>query len=36
MMTNMKSVLFTDDLRASPNNSDGLTKGKVFDVMIVL
>ena len=31
MMTNMKSVLFTDDLRASPNNSDGLSKGRVFN-----
>ena len=30
MMTNMKTVLFTDESRASPNDTDGLTKGYVF------
>ena len=29
MMTNMKTVLFTDESRASPNDTDGLTKGWV-------
>ena len=29
MMTNMKTVLFTDEWRAPPN--DGLTKGWVFN-----
>ena len=27
MRTNMKTVLFTDESRASPNDTDGLTKG---------
>ena len=31
MMTNMKTVLLTDESRASPNDTDGLTKGWVFD-----
>ena len=31
MMTNMKTVLFTDESRASPNDTDGLTKGWVFN-----
>ena len=31
MMTNMKTVLFTDEARASPNDTDDLTKGWVFD-----
>ena len=31
MMTNMKTVLFTDESRASPNHTDGLTKGWVFN-----
>ena len=31
MMTNMKTVLFTDESRASPNNTDDLTKGWVFN-----
>ena len=31
MMTNMKTVLFTDESRSSPNDSDGLTKGWVFN-----
>ena len=31
MMTNMKTVLFTDESRASPNDTDGLIKGWVFD-----
>ena len=31
MMTNMKTVLFTDESRASQNNTDGLTKGWVFN-----
>ena len=31
MMTNMKTVLFTDKSRASPNDTDALTKGWVFD-----
>ena len=31
MMTNMKTVLFTDESRASPNDTDGLTKGLVFN-----
>ena len=31
MMANMKTVLFTDELRASPNDTDGLTKGWVFN-----
>ena len=30
-MTNMKTVLFTDESRASPNDTDGLTKGWVFN-----
>ena len=30
MMTNTETVLFTDESRASPNNTDGLTKGWVF------
>ena len=31
MMTNIKSVLFTDESRASPNDTDGLIKGWVFN-----
>ena len=31
MMTNMKTVVFTDESRASPNDTDGLTKGWVFN-----
>ena len=31
MMTNMKTVLFTDESRASPNDTDGLTKRWVFN-----
>ena len=31
MMTNMKTVLFIDESRASPNDTDGLTKGWVFN-----
>ena len=31
MMTNMKTVLFTDESRASSNDTDGLTKGWVFN-----
>ena len=31
IMTNMKTVLFTDESRASPNDTDGLTKGWVFN-----
>ena len=31
MMTNMKTVLFTDEARASPNDTDGLTEGWVFN-----
>ena len=31
MMANMKTVLFTDESRASPNDTDGLTKGWVFN-----
>ena len=31
MMTNMKTVLFTDESRASPNDTNGLTKGWVFN-----
>ena len=31
MMTNMKTVLFTDESRSSPNDTDGLTKGWVFN-----
>ena len=31
MMTNMKTVLFTDESRASPNDTDGSTKGWVFN-----
>ena len=31
MMTNMKTVLFTDESRASPNDTDGLIKGWVFN-----
>ena len=31
MMTNMKTVLFTDESRASPNDTDGLTKEWVFN-----
>ena len=31
MMTNMTTVLFTDESRASPNDTDGLTKGWVFN-----
>ena len=30
MMTNMKTVLFTDESRALPNDTDGLTEGWVF------
>ena len=30
MMTNMKTVLFTDESRSSPNDTDGLIKGWVF------
>ena len=30
MMTNMKTVPFTDESRASPNDTDGLTEGWVF------
>ena len=30
-MTNMKTVLFTDESRASPNDTDGLSKGWVFN-----
>ena len=30
-MTNMKTVLFTDELRASSNNPGGLTKRWVFN-----
>ena len=30
-MTNMKTVLFTDESRASPNDPDGLTKGWAFN-----
>ena len=30
-MTNMKTVLFTDESRASLNDTDGLTKGWVFN-----
>ena len=31
MMTNMKIVLFTDESRASPNDTNGLTKEWVFN-----
>ena len=31
MMTNMKGVPFTDETRASPNDTYGLTKGWVFN-----
>ena len=31
MMTNMKTVLLTDDSRRSPNDTDDLTKGWVFN-----
>ena len=31
MMTNMKTVLFTDESRASSNDTDGLIKGWVFN-----
>ena len=31
MMTNMKTVLFTDESRTLPNDSAGLTKGWVFN-----
>ena len=31
MMTNMKTVLLTDESRASPNVPDGPTKGRVFN-----
>ena len=31
MVTNMKTVPFTEELRASPNYPDGLTKGWVFN-----
>ena len=31
MMTRMKTVLFTDKSRASPNDTDGLTKEWVFN-----
>ena len=31
MMTNMKTVLFTDESRASPDDTDDLTKGCVFN-----
>ena len=30
-MTNMKSVLFTDESRASSNDTDGLTKEWIFN-----
>ena len=30
-MTNMKTVLFTDESKASPNDTDDLTKGWVFN-----
>ena len=30
MMTNMKTVLFTDESRSSPNDTHSLTKGWVF------
>ena len=30
-MTNMKTVLFTDESRASPNDTDGVIKGWVFN-----
>ena len=30
MTTNMKTVLFIDESRALPNDTDGLTKGYVF------
>ena len=36
MITNMKTVLFTDESRASPNDPDGLTKGWVLTVTIGL
>ena len=29
-MTNMKTVFFTDESKASPNDTDGLTKGWIF------
>ena len=36
MRTNMKTVLFTDESRASPNDTDGLTKGyDGFSTMII-
>ena len=31
MMTNMKTVLFIDESRATPNDPDGLTKEWVFN-----
>ena len=31
MMTNTKTVLFTDESRALPNDTDSLIKGWVFD-----
>ena len=31
MMTNTNTVLFTDESRASPNDTDDLTKGWVFN-----
>ena len=31
MMTNMKTVLCTDESRVLPNDTDGLTKGWVFN-----
>ena len=30
-MMNMRAVLFTDESRASPNDSDSVTKGMVFN-----
>ena len=36
MRTNMKTVLFTDESRASPNDTDGLAKGyDGFSTMII-
>ena len=31
MMTDIKTVLFTDESRASPSDTDGLPKGWVFN-----
>ena len=31
MMTNVKSVLFTEESSASPNDTNDLTKGRVFN-----